>query len=348
MQEEIFLVRSTVLSGYRNVAESLSIDVANLVSAAGLDESCLDDPDIPLPSIKVIKLIEMSAIACGASDFGIRLTLARGIPDIGPLSLLLREEPDLQSALRSLQRYLPAHSRSLRVTFDEINGLPILSTNFAVVAEPFAAYQSTEMVVCALLQAVRWLVGERWQPARICFAHAGPANRKRHAALLGCRVEFDHNFDGLVLRPRDLALPIAQATPQLRVHAERYVRSLAPAADEKFKDAVAALIGALLPLGRCSAHTIALHLGVDRSTLARRLRKQELSFSELLKRERTRLARQACLAGRPIAVIADELGFASPSTFARWFAGTFGRSTTKWRQQQSRQYRAGTAKQGPH
>jgi AraC-like DNA-binding protein len=167
----------------------------------------------------------------------------------------------------------------------------------------------------------------------VCFAHPGPANVKRHEALLACPVEFNHSFDGLVLTKRDLVLPIARATPQLRVHAERYVRSLAATSHDDFATAVSTLITTLLPLGRCNAGAVARHLGIDRSTLARRLQTEGLSFSQLLQRERSTLATRACLSGRPLAAIADELGFAAPSTFSRWFAQSFGCSATAWRQQ---------------
>ena len=327
-------IRSAVLSSYRLVSDSLNIKYRNLLRAVQLDPLCLEDPDIPLPVIKVIKLIEMSAIASGCSDLGIRLALARGTPDIGPLSLLLREEPNLGSALRSLQRYFPIHSRGMKISLEDVENTPILTSNFAVIAEPFAANQSTEMVISGLLMSIRWLAGYQWRPAMVCFSHMGPVDKRHHETLLGCPVEFGHSFDGLVLSKGDLQLPVAQADPKLRLHAESYVRSLAGSTQGSFDETVSALINSLLPLGRCSSATIAHLLGVDRSTLVRRLQALGLTFSDLLQEQRMRIAARSCLSGSPLYVIADELGFSGPSTCARWFAESFGSSAKVWRRQQ--------------
>ncbi len=325
------VIRSVILSHYAEVTRSLEIDTAAMLRRTGIDAACLVDPDLPIPLTRAIELMEISAIESGVRDFGIRLALARGIPDIGPLNLLLREEPDLRSVLYSLQHYLPVHSRSMSVTIEERAGTAVLSSNFSAVAAPYAATQSTEMVVCGLLQTLRWLMGPAWTPLRICFAHAGPRDTHPQRRLLRCTVAFGQAFDGLVLDGADLDLPVAHANPQMRQHAEQYVRSLAGASSPDFEDAVRRLILLLLPAGRCSAATVARHLGMDRTTLNRKLAKGGHTYSSLLQAARTTAAARACLSGRPMAELADQLGFSGLSTFSRWFSQSFGCTPRAWR-----------------
>lgn len=105
------LIPSVILSSYAATVRSIGLDPIALLNRVGLDPRCLSVPDMPISALRATEAIELAALEAGIEDLGIRLALARGVPDIGPLNLLLREEPDLRSALRSLQSYLHLHSR---------------------------------------------------------------------------------------------------------------------------------------------------------------------------------------------------------------------------------------------
>jgi AraC-like DNA-binding protein len=313
----------------------MGLDPAAMAKRFGIDTICLVDPNIPVPAIRVMELIETSAIEARSQVLGIKLALARGMPDLGPLNLLLREETNLRSALRSLNSYLHLHSRSTRFVLEETADTATLVTSFTLLKLPFAAPQSTEMVVCGILQAIKWLVGTEWSPRLVCISHRSPVDIRTHRKLLGCPVEFGHSFDGLVLARTDLDRPIVHSSPLLRKYAAEYVQSLAGASSRGFQEIVSSLIAALLPSGRCSATTAARHLGMDRSTLSRRLAHVNQSYSSLLQSTRMTLASRSCLSGLPLAEVADQLGFADLSVFSRWFTKSFGCSATSWRRMQT-------------
>ena len=326
------MIRSATLSHYAQVASSMKLDVAAMLKRVGLDTMCLVDPNVPIPAIRVVQLIECSAIEASSPDFGIRLALARGVPDLGPLNLLLREEPNLRSALRSLQSYLHLHSRSIRFSLQEQGDRAILQSDFAtMVPMPLVAPQSTEFVVCGVLQVIRWLVGTDWSPTLMCVTHAASGDTKAHRSLLRCRLEFGQAFNGVVLTRADLDRLVTHSNPLLRKYAEQYVRTLAGASSSDFQEKVTELVAALLPTGRCSVMTVARHLGMDRSTLGRRLAQVNQSYSSVLQTTRVRLAGRSCLSGWPLADVADQLGFADLSTFSRWFTKSFGCSAKAWR-----------------
>jgi len=325
-------IRSATLSHYTQVASSMQLDPAAMLKRVGLDTMCLVDPNIPIPAIRLIQLIEYSAIEAGARDFGIRLALARGVPDLGPLNLLLREEPNLRSALRSMQSYLHLHSRSIRFVLQEHADRATLESDFAMTAPtPLLAPQSTEFIVCGMLQAIRWLIGTGWSPALMCVTHAARGDTRAYRSLLGCRLEFSQSFNGLVLKHADLDRPVTHSNPLLRKYAEEYVRTLAGVSISDLQEKVTELIAALLPTGRCSVTTVARHLGMDRSTLGRRLAHVNQSYSSILQATRVKLAGRSCLSGWPLAEVADQLGFADLSTFSRWFTSSFGCNAKTWR-----------------
>lgn len=330
----IVTIRSAILSHYAAVATAMKLDISAMLRIAGIDRGCLVNPDIPIPYTHAIALIEQSAAAAGSATLGIRMALARGTPDIGPLNLLLREEPTLRQALRSMQNYLPIHSRSMHVRLEDQGDITLLKTGLLLAGGAIRAVQSTEMVVCGMMQTVKWLLGAQWTPNLVCFTHPAPAETRTHRMLLGCPVEFGHDFNGFVLSGTDLDQPLGHADPLLRRYAEDHVRTLAARSSTDFADLVASLIAVLLPSGRCSATAVATQLGMDRSTLGRRLARSGHSYAGLLQETRVKLAQRFCLEGWTMTDIADHLGFADLAVFSRWFSRAFGQSATRWRREQ--------------
>jgi AraC-like DNA-binding protein len=330
-EQEGLLIRSAILSSYLHVASRVGLNATALLRRVHLDPAAVTNPEILIPAVRATELIELSALTARCRDFGLRLALARGTPDLGPLNLLLREEPDIRSALRSLQSYLHVHSRSLRLVFEEQPGCAILRAGLVEAGAPFAAPHTTEMIVCGIFQSLRWLISARWHPSLVCFTHGPLGEKGTHAAVFGCPVEFNHGFDGLILTKADLDRPVQSSNPGLRRHAEDYVRMLATRSTAGFAEVVTGLIAGLLPSGSCSSTKVALHLGMDRSTLGRRLADVGSSYSGALQETRMRLANRLCLSGVPLEQVGDHLGFASPSTFSRWFSTNFGCSARAWR-----------------
>jgi AraC-like DNA-binding protein len=325
---DIPMIRSAVLTHYAPLAASLGIDIIKMLQQSGLDRRCLIDPDMLVPVARASALIELTAVAAGSQTFGIELSLGRGTPDIGPLNLLLREEPDLGCALRSMEHYLYVHSVAMAFALEEIDGLAFVKVRFP---DERGAPQALEAAVCGVLQSIRWLAGADLTPVLVAFSHNRPSDIRKHRALLKCSVDFDQDFDGIVLTAEQLARTNGNANPSLRRHAEDYVLSLRGGATVTDEAAVRRLIGALLPTGRCSAAAVAAQIGIDRTTMARRLARTETSYSQILQDERMEEAKRTCLLGWPLTRIADRIGFADLSTFSRWFSRSFGCAPSQWR-----------------
>src|SRR5262249_17439473 len=101
------------------LARMLGIDPILVVKRAGIDRRLLDNPDAPLPIHTIIELLETAALTSGVEDFGLRLGAARGLPDLGPVILMLREEVTVRDALRTLVAFLHLHSDALYMHLEE-------------------------------------------------------------------------------------------------------------------------------------------------------------------------------------------------------------------------------------
>jgi AraC-like DNA-binding protein len=325
------LARYAALSGYGTLSDSLGLDWAPLMRGVGLDPAGLAAQDSWIPAAAVAQLLEISAAASGREDFGLRLSEFRQLANLGPLTLAVREEPDVRSVLEMLIRYEHTYNQAISIHLSEANGLATIRMDLEL-GELVRTRQVTELAVGALHQIPGKLHGTRWQPLSVCFSHPAPADISTYLRIFGPVIRFQHEFAGIVLRASDLAAPNKMSDPLLRPYAHQFLDSIAPPDDVTTVTRVRELIEVLLPTGRCSIVQVARSLGVDRRTVHRRLAHSGETFSSLLSAVRAELAeRLVPNPRRSLTEIAHELGFSDHSAFSRWFRGHFGCSAKEWR-----------------
>jgi len=111
-------------------------------------------------------------------------------------------------------------------------------------------------------------------------------------------------------------------------YAQQYLDSILEHPHSTTADKVRQFVRALLPSGRCSIGQVAQHLGMDRRTVQR----DAETFSSIVDAVRVELAtRYLTTADRPLAEVADLLGFSGLSALSRWFSGRFDCSAWAWR-----------------
>jgi AraC-like DNA-binding protein len=327
--------RYATLNGYIELSQSLGIDPVRLMRDNGLDPSLIAFQDTRIPAAALVRLLEDSAAAAGCDDFGVRLAELRQFSNLGPLSLVLREEPDVRSALELLSRYEHTYNEALRLRMAERSELAAISVGFDF-GEEIPCRQSLELAVGIVHSILRELLGPDWHPVSACFTHSAPEDCAVHERLFGVTPQFDHPFNGLVLYGTDLAAPNRMSDPNLRSYAQQFLRSLASPRDMTAVDRVRELIKLFLPAGRCSVAQIARELQFDRRTLHRHLASHGETFTTLLNAVRAELAEQYLSNGRySLSDISQLLGFAAPSGFSRWFREQFGCSASEWRARKS-------------
>src|SRR3982750_4439833 len=91
-------IRTNTLTGYAGLARSLGLDPAALLAEVHLELAVLDVPGRWIPAGPAARLLELSAAQAGCPDFGLRMAALRRLGTLGPLSLVLRDEPDLRGA----------------------------------------------------------------------------------------------------------------------------------------------------------------------------------------------------------------------------------------------------------
>ena len=323
--------RYASLNRYIELSQGLGIDPVRLMRANGLDPTRLAFQDTRIPAAAVIALLEDSAAESGCDDFGVRLAELRQFSNLGPLSLVLREEPDVRSALELMIRYEHTYNEAMRLRMTERNELGALSVSFDL-GEEMSCRQALELAVGVVHGILREFLGPQWHPVSACFSHSPPADCTAHERLFGVTPQFDQPFSGLVLYSSDLSASNRMSDPNLRAYAQQFLRSLAAPKDMSTLDRARELIKLFLPAGMCSQSQIARELQCDRRTLHRHLAAHGETFTTLLDAVRVELAEQYLLTGRyTLSDISQLLGFSAPSGFSRWFRARYGCTASEWR-----------------
>lgn len=326
------LIRSASLSDFVPLAQTYGLDPYALIREAGLDRNCLNNPDLKIPIRALDGVLELAAARAGIDDFGLRLAEKRALSNLGPVGMVLREEPDLRHFLASAVRYIHLHNEAIAVQISTEAPTVTVSLQFALDGGVLGR-QSIELAVGVLFRSIQALIGREWVPWSVCFAHTTPRSFEVHHRLFGSRVLFRQDLDGIMIRSADLDRPVPTADPVMARYAHQYLESLTQGGEEGMVDKVRHLATLLMPAGRCTIEQVAKYLGMDRRTVHRHLQRQELTFSDIVGGVRKELVtRYLAHGGRSMAETSDLLGFSGQSAFSRWFRQQFGCTAQAWRE----------------
>lgn len=318
-------VRAASLRGVSALLAANGLTSAPMLREVGLAADAEQDPDNRLPVAAVNALLELAARRTGLDDFGLRLAERRGFSNLGPLTALARDEPDIRSALQMLTAFLPLHNDALEIRVQEAGDLALLTVEQH---DPGLApsVQATDVAVAMLHRILQTLFGSEWTPQMVCFERARPASLRKAQDIFGTRPQYGQTFSGLVLPRADLDRPNSRAELGLQPYMAVLRQQLAPAGRE-LAPRVRSLVGMLLPTGRCKAPVVAGHLGLSRRSLDRALAAEGTSFQTILDATRREIALRQVLQGhRRLTDISVSIGFQSLAAFSSWFAASFGRS----------------------
>jgi AraC-like DNA-binding protein len=324
-----YMLRSTALTNYIETARSVGLDPYSELAEAGISRYALLDPEMKIPVDSVVRLLEASAEAADVDDLGLRMAESRQLSNMGPLAFAVREEPTLRKALESMVRYLHLQNEALVIRIEEAEGLVIISEEIQAAG---ARRQAIELAVGVLYRTLSLFLGAAWRPRSICFMHAPPRSLAICTRVFGMPAQFNQDFDGIVCRASDLEQSLPTYDPAMAHQVRQYLDTLLVQSGTTMPDRVRKLVYALLPAGVCSLERIAMHLGVDRRTVHRKLTDYGESYSSILNAARVDMvARYIENRERPLSEVATLLGFSSSSTFAHWFGREFGCSVSRWR-----------------
>ncbi len=324
------LVHTQTLTNYFEVARFVGLDPYEMLRRFRISPAILADPDATLPSNFVADLLEASAEESGCDSFGLLMAECRTLPSLGPVSLLLAHQGTARGVLESLVEYQGVMNDVMAIDIEHEQGLAIIRAGFL---SGYVGRQAVELLMAIICRTVSAVVSGRWHPDLAYFRHAAPADTSHHMRIFQCPLVFDADFNGLVSSEAALDVPNPAAESALARHAKRYLDMLVPApADGSMSERARRSLYLLLPAGRATLEQVGANLGQHPRALQRQLEREGRSFATLLGEVRRELAlRYLANPAHSIGAVAQMTGYATLSSFSRWFTGEFGMSPAQWR-----------------
>jgi AraC-like DNA-binding protein len=318
------LVRTACLTHFRETARAAGLNPQHLLADAGIGAGALREPDLKIPAENVRRLLELAAAQAGDESFALRMSEARLLSNLGPVGLLMRDQPALREGLEVLLRYHRALNGALSMAVEAAGGLVVIRLD-VLVASGGPARQCVELALGTLMRVLRHFLGADWQPRSVCLAHAAPRDLATHLRVFGRCPEFGRDFNAIVCHAADLDVAHPGADRMMARYAQQLLDASIGAQAPSVLEEVRHAIATLLPSGRCSIRQVSDHLGVACRTVQRRLAEQGAAFSALVDEARTALAARHLNDGsRPLGEVAGLLGFSEQSGFSRWHRERFG------------------------
>ncbi len=323
-------VRAVSLFNYIEIAASVGLDPYLLLRDAQIDPALLAHPENWLGARPVGDLLERSARDSDRDDFALLLAECRTFASLGPISLVLKHQETLGQVIARLQEY--------RTRLNDVIGLALaVSEDVAIVqwtvVPEFAGPQIECLVSAVGYRALTEAMGRSWKPECVHFAMARPVEIQSYQRFFQCDLHFGAPFNGLSFNAGQLDIRNRGSDPALAQHAERLLK-LIPAPEESVTDKSRHALYLLLPAGRADLVSVARNLGIGCRSLQRELEVEGTTFGALLRETRRELALRYVSANtHRVGEVAHLVGYSSPGSFSRWFAGEFGTTPLLWRAQ---------------
>ena len=167
------LLRSASLTDFAEVAAECGLDARALLTEVGLPLRCLQDPDLKIPATKVGRLLEIAAARAKEPGFALRMVESRRLSNLGPLGLLVREEPTLRDALEAVVRHIYLHNEALTVEVEPSGNLVVIR-QYLVGEGGQSMRQASELALGVMFRVISVFMGSGWRPRLVCFSHKAP------------------------------------------------------------------------------------------------------------------------------------------------------------------------------
>lgn len=297
-----------------------------------IDGRVLERADIEIPGDRYIALWE----AAGRSNpnIGLELGSQTEANDFGALGNAWHCAPSVETALRTVHRFIVVFSQESTVNFEYDSRM--VRIEYRIDAPTIVRRrQDSEFAIASILRQFHLITDSAFRPIRVDFEHDRPADISAHRKVFQCPVYFNQQTNRICFSADLLRLPVSHGNERLYQALEPYLERerQARSAADKLLPQVTRLVAAGMSGGVPSLAAISEQLKLSRRTLQRRLKERGIEFSALVEDVRRELA---------LAYMKDPDYSLTEISLLVGYAesGSFTRAFRRWTGQSPQQYRA--------
>ena len=314
-------VSTAVMAGLLEAIEGAGGEVGAILQACGLDRSVFANRDAFIDTILYARLLAEVARQTGDDCFGLHFGEHYNPKNIGPLIYVVLNSPIVRAGIENVERYLAVHNQGAKwfLSFERERAYIRYELKDMRMEE---LRQYNELAMAVALNTLCLMVGSRWRPVEVQFAHPEPASITEHLRVFGAPILFDCPTAGFVIDRELLERQVPAADPRLYGILQRYLERVLeemPPEDDLLESARRS-IGELMRDGDPTLVRVAKKMALSPRTLERRLKERGTSFKMLVADTRRRFAINYLKdANNTFTQIAFLLGYSEVSAFNRAF-----------------------------
>lgn len=319
--DDMSVIRSAGLRGFRAAVAELGGDAEQLATAAGLPAAALDTDDMLVPDHAVAAVLESAAHRLDCPDLGLRVSARQDLDMLGPLALAIRNSPTLAEVMECTARYLFVHAPALNIALDPdpYGAADIRALRYEVRSgdRPIPV-QGTDLGLGFVHRAIQRLVGDRYGLRSVELPYHPAAPTAVYERFFGAPVRVGRPA-ALLRVPRELATRSLTGGDEKLHRLAMAFLAAQTAADgtataPRVRTTVRQLLGTVAPEVTAVAELLTVHP----RTLQRRLAAEDTSFAAILDEVRRERAQYYLTATTmPMTQITALLGLAEQATLTR-------------------------------
>lgn len=308
------------------------LDRDRITRITGLESAELEDPDRRVPADAHYRLWDYAEQVTGDPGVGLH---AGKLVDPERMGLVGHVFFNCDTLGEAVTQYVRLHrliNESVILTFEQSGDTAILTWQPDTPGN--YCRQDMDRTLAAVMSRTRHFIhpgiAAQWSE----IAHDKPSYAGEYEALLGGPVTFGHGITRVAFASRHLSHPIPHRNPYVYSAVLRQVNFLLARLQTRrsFSRKIRRLISRQMATDRIDADTLARQCHMSRQTLYRRLKKEGLSFHELVEDVRKDKALRYVAADQyALGEIAFLLGFSELSAFSRAFKRWTGQAPAQYR-----------------
>ena len=311
------------------------LDAARVRQIIGLDLQALADPDLRVPASAHYRLWQHAEQITGDPAVGLHAGLVVDPERMGLVGHVFFNCDTLGEAVTQYVRLHSLINESVTLSFEQVGDEAILTWQ---PDEPdHYCRQDMDRTLAAVLSRTRHFIHPDIHAEWAEIAHARPSYADEYQTLLGGPVQFGCPCTRLAFDSRHLSHQIPRRNPYVYSAVLKQVNSILARLQPRrsFSRKVRRLISRQMATDRIDADSLARQCHMSRQTLYRKLKREGLSFHELVEDIRKDKAlRYVANDHYALGEIAFLLGFSELSAFSRAFKRWTGTAPAQYRARQ--------------
>ena len=331
-------LRATGLMGIEAVCREHGLEVADELTAVGIDPTALTDFTQLISLQAFNSLMLRLSERTGAETIGLDLALRapHNLNNMGPLAIVLKLGDTTGECVENAIRYIWYLTNGLDVRIVKHPDRDLAEFRYT----PFPPMANTRHMAEHALATARsamtlLLMDEKITPKLVTFRHGPSSDISKLHKHFGCPIEYERESNSLFFDIDLLEIETMGTDEQVAQIVYSYLEDEIQKLSKELsiEERVETAILQLLPSGHCSMDLVSKAVGIHRKTLQRNLRDEGTTYSAVLERKRQQTALQLLTETNiPINRIGQSCGYSSANAFNLAFKQWKGETPQSYRE----------------